>query len=136
MAGVASVGDMKNWCGSDMPQVNWYAFGRMAWNDAITPRQIADEWLKQTYATDRAFVEPMTDLLMENREAVVRYMMPLGLAEFPECSLRERLNQRFKVWVFMLQGRMAGRCRGNFRPRSVWMVLPRQRKNKCGIMAA
>lgn len=59
MAGVANVGDMKNWCGSDMPQVNWYAFGRMAWNDAIAPRQIADEWLKQTYTTDRAFVEPI-----------------------------------------------------------------------------
>ncbi len=79
VAGVANVGDMKDWCGSDMTQVNWYAFGRMAWNDAITPQQIADEWLKQTYTTDKAFVEPMTDVLMESREAVVRYMMPLGL---------------------------------------------------------
>ncbi len=79
VAGVANVGDMRNWCGSDMTQVNWYAFGRMAWNDAITPQQIADEWLKMTYTTDKAFVEPMTDVLMESREAVVRYMMPLGL---------------------------------------------------------
>ena len=79
VAGVANVGDMKDWCGSDMTQVNWYAFGRMAWNDAITPQQIADEWLKMTYTTDKAFVEPMTDVLMESREAVVRYMMPLGL---------------------------------------------------------
>lgn len=79
VAGVANVGDMRNWCGSDMTQVNWYAFGRMAWNDAITPQQIADEWLKMTYTTDKAFVEPMTEVLMESREAVVRYMMPLGL---------------------------------------------------------
>ena len=79
VAGVANVGDMKDWCGSDMTQVNWYAFGRMAWNDAIAPQQIADEWLKMTYTTDKAFVEPMTDVLMESREAVVRYMMPLGL---------------------------------------------------------
>lgn len=79
VAGVANVGDMRDWCGSDMTQVNWYAFGRMAWNDAITPQQIADEWLKMTYTTDKAFVEPMTDVLMESREAVVRYMMPLGL---------------------------------------------------------
>lgn len=79
VAGVANVGDMKDWCGSDMTQVNWYAFGRMAWNDAIAPQQIADEWLKMTYTTEKAFVEPMTDVLMESREAVVRYMMPLGL---------------------------------------------------------
>ena len=79
VAGVANVGDMKDWCGSDMTQVNWYAFGRMAWNDAISPKQIADEWLKQTYTTEKAFVEPMTDVLLESREAVVRYMMPLGL---------------------------------------------------------
>lgn len=79
VAGVANVGDMRNWCGSDMTQVNWYAFGRMAWNDAITPQQIADEWLKMTYTTNKAFVEPMTEVLMESREAVVRYMMPLGL---------------------------------------------------------
>ncbi|MBO4483215.1 MAG: alpha-glucuronidase, partial [Prevotella sp.] len=79
VAGVANVGDMKDWCGSDMTQVNWYAFGRMAWNDAIAPQQIADEWLKMTYTTNKAFVEPMTDVLMESREAVVRYMMPLGL---------------------------------------------------------
>lgn len=79
IAGVANVGDMKDWCGSDMTQANWYAFGRMAWNDAITPQQIADEWLKQTYTTEKAFVEPMTEVLLESREAVVRYMMPLGL---------------------------------------------------------
>ncbi|HEX9107547.1 MAG TPA: alpha-glucuronidase family glycosyl hydrolase, partial [Longimicrobiales bacterium] len=31
IAGVANVGDDRNWCGSDFNQANWYAFGRLAW---------------------------------------------------------------------------------------------------------
>ena len=79
ISAVANIGDMDNWCGSDMAQANWYAFGRLAWDDNMCPRRIAKEWLEQTYTKDSAFVEPMADVLCESREAVVRYMMPLGL---------------------------------------------------------
>lgn len=79
IAGVANIGDSPTWCGSDMTQVNWYAFGRMAWNPTLSPEQIAEEWLMQTFSTDRGFVKPMTKVLCESREAVVNYMMPIGL---------------------------------------------------------
>ena len=79
ISAVANTGDMVNWCGSDMAQSNWYAFGRMAWDSKMCPRRIAKEWLEQTYTQEKAFVKPMTDVLCESREAVVRYMMPLGL---------------------------------------------------------
>lgn len=79
VAGVANIGDSRDWCGSDMAQANWYAFGRMAWDNNLKPEQVAREWLKQTYTTDEKFVKPMTGVLCESREAVVRYMMPLGL---------------------------------------------------------
>lgn len=79
LAGVANIGTDENWCGSDMAQSNWYAFGRIAWNPAYAPKDLASEWLKQTYTTEPAFVEPMTQLLCESNEAVVSYMMPLGL---------------------------------------------------------
>lgn len=79
IAGVANIGDSPTWCGSDMTQVNWYAFGRMAWNPTLSPKQIAEEWLMQTFSTDRGFVKPMTKVLCESREAVVNYMMPIGL---------------------------------------------------------
>ena len=79
IAGVANIGDSPTWCGSDMTQVNWYAFGRMAWNPTLSPKQIAEEWLIQTFSTDRGFVKPMTKVLCESREAVVNYMMPIGL---------------------------------------------------------
>lgn len=79
VAGVVNVGDNVNWCGYDFAQANWYAYGRLAWNPDLSAEEIAREWLAQTFTTDRRFVEPMTQVMMESREAVVDYMMPLGL---------------------------------------------------------
>ena len=79
IAGVANIGDDANWCGHHFSQANWYAFGRMAWNPHLSSKDIAHEWLCQTFTTDRKFVEPMTTVMMESREACVDYMMPLGL---------------------------------------------------------
>lgn len=79
VAGVVNVGDNVNWCGHDFAQANWYAYGRLAWNPDLSAEEIAREWLAQTFTIDRRFVEPMTQVMMESREAVVDYMMPLGL---------------------------------------------------------
>lgn len=79
VAGVVNVGDNVNWCGHDFAQANWYAYGRLAWNPDLSAEEIAREWLAQTFTTDRRFVEPMTQVMMDSREAVVGYMMPLGL---------------------------------------------------------
>ena len=78
-AGVANIGDSRNWCGSDMAQANWYAFGRLAWNPDLSSEQIAREFLMQTFSTDPDFLTPMTRVLCQSHEACVHYMMPLGL---------------------------------------------------------
>ncbi len=79
IAGVANIGLDANWCGHHFSQANWYVFGRMAWNPALSSRQIAREWLQQTFSTDERFVGAMTDVMETSREACVDYMMPLGL---------------------------------------------------------
>jgi alpha-glucuronidase len=93
MAGVSNVGLDTNWTGQDFGQANWYAFGRLAWNDQMPSAQSADEWLKQTVAgaaDQRAtttaaadwntnFLAPVTQLMLASREAAVNYSMPLGL---------------------------------------------------------
>ena len=79
IAGVANIGKDRNWCGHHFSQANWYAFGRLAWNPALSAQDIAEEWLKQTFCTDAGFVSSMTQVMMESREACVDYMMPLGL---------------------------------------------------------
>lgn len=79
IAGVSNIGDDVNWCGHHFAQANWYAFGRLAWNPRLTSKEIAKEWLCQTFTCDTAFTLPMTKLMVESRETAVNYMMPLGL---------------------------------------------------------
>ena len=85
MAGVANIGDDTNWCGHHFAQANWYAFGRAAWNPALTPKEIADEWLTQTFCEQgnlsplTSHLSPLLQLMLDSREACVDYMMPLGI---------------------------------------------------------
>ena len=107
MAGVANIGDDTNWCGHHFAQSNWYAFGRLAWNPALSPKEIAEEWLSQTFGrtengelrTERydnlaspdsadksnhtsqfsTLSSQLVKLMLDSREACVNYMMPLGI---------------------------------------------------------
>ena len=79
MAGVANIGDDTNWCGHHFAQANWYAFGRTAWNPALKPEEIADEWIRQTFSSDERLLSPVKQIMQESREACVKYMMPLGI---------------------------------------------------------
>jgi len=79
MAGVANIGDDTNWCGHHFAQANWYAFGRTAWNPALKPEDIADEWIRQTFSSDERLLSPVRQIMQESREACVKYMMPLGI---------------------------------------------------------
>ncbi len=49
VAGVSNIGNDRNWCGHHFAQANWYAFGRLAWNPLLSSRQIAEEWVSQTF---------------------------------------------------------------------------------------
>ena len=76
IAGVANIGLDTNWCGHHFSQANWYAFGRLAWNPMLTSKEIAEEWLKQTFDTKSP---ELVSVMQRSREACVDYMMPLGL---------------------------------------------------------
>jgi alpha-glucuronidase len=79
IAGVANIGEDANWCGHHFAQANWYAFGRLAWDNRLSSAQIATEWLKQTFTRDNDFVAQMKTVMLQSREAVVNYMTPIGL---------------------------------------------------------
>lgn len=79
IAGVANVGLDENWCGHHFAQANWYCFGRLAWNHALTSEEIAREWLAQTFSHDPRFLAEAARMMLRSREACVSYMMPLGL---------------------------------------------------------
>ena len=79
ISAVANIGEDTNWCGHHFAQSNWYAFGRLAWNYQLSSEQIADEWLKMTFTDKDEFINPIKEMMISSREAVVDYMMPLGL---------------------------------------------------------
>jgi alpha-glucuronidase len=79
MAGVANIGNEINWTGHEFGQSNWYALGRLAWDQSLSAAQIAEEWLKQTFNTDPVFVTTAKKIMSGSREALVNYMTPLGL---------------------------------------------------------
>jgi alpha-L-arabinofuranosidase len=79
IAGVANTGDNTNWCGHIFAQSNWYAYGRLAWNNRLGSEQIAGEWIRLTFTSDPNFITPVKDMMMTSHEACVNYMMPYGL---------------------------------------------------------
>jgi alpha-glucuronidase len=79
IAGVANIGTDRNWSGSHFDQANWYAFGRLAWNPALSAEEIAKEWVRMTFGNDPTLVARVVDMMMKSRQAVVDYMTPLGL---------------------------------------------------------
>jgi alpha-glucuronidase len=79
IAGVANIGNDRNWCGHPFGAANWYAFGRLAWNPAASPADIAEEWIRQTFTNDPAFVPAVKNMMLASREIAVDYMTPLGL---------------------------------------------------------
>jgi alpha-glucuronidase len=79
MAGVSNIGNDANWTGHLFGQANWYALGRLAWDQKLSAGQIADEWLRQTFSNDPAFIEKAKHMMLISREAMVNYMTPLGL---------------------------------------------------------
>lgn len=86
IAGVANIGLDTNWCGHHFSQANWYAFGRLAWNPNLKSEEIAEEWLKQTFAPQGNHNDQLSpihsqllSMMLRSREACVDYMMPIGL---------------------------------------------------------
>jgi alpha-glucuronidase len=79
MAGVANIGSDRNWCGHPIAQANWYAFGRFAWDHALSSETIADEWIRMTFNNNPDVVKTLKEIMMASREITVKYMTPLGL---------------------------------------------------------
>src|SRR5258705_13718829 len=79
IAGVANTGTDANWTGHDFAQANWYAFGRLAWDPGLGAGAIADDWIRMTWGRDPDLVTTIRSIMLDSREAFVRYTMPLGL---------------------------------------------------------
>lgn len=79
VSAVSNVGDEQNWTGHTLAQANLYAFGRLAWNPALTAQEITDEWVWLTFGTQPEVVAKLTDIMMKSRSAYEKYTSPRGL---------------------------------------------------------
>lgn len=81
VAGVANIGNDDNLTGHPLAQANWYAFGRIAWNPTIKSDEIVEEWAGMTpwLTLEDEQMPEFKKMMMESRENVVDYMMPMGL---------------------------------------------------------
>ena len=78
MAGVANIGNERNWTSNLFAQADWYAFGRLAWDPYMESTKIFDEWAGLTF--DNPEVQKTAIHFLENsHEWCVKYMTPLGL---------------------------------------------------------
>jgi alpha-glucuronidase len=79
IAGVANIGNDRNWTGHPFAQSNWYGFGRLAWDHTLSAETIANEWIRMTFTNQSEAVTTIQSIMMPSREILVNYMTPLGL---------------------------------------------------------
>lgn len=79
IAAVGSVGRDANWTGHKLAQANWYGFGRMAWNPALTADVVLEEWISLTFSLPEAQQKTLFDLMLHSREVYEAYTVPLGV---------------------------------------------------------
>ncbi|MBS1566810.1 MAG: alpha-glucuronidase, partial [Bacteroidetes bacterium] len=86
IAGVSNIGSERNWTNHPFGQATWYAYGRLAWDHALSAESIADEWTRQTFSNNPAVLTRIKKIMLASREAVVNYMTPLGLHHIMSSS--------------------------------------------------
>ncbi|MDR3737417.1 MAG: alpha-glucuronidase family glycosyl hydrolase [Terracidiphilus sp.] len=85
IVGVAGVG-RDRWLAAPLALANLYAFGRLAWNPALSPADIAEEWTRQTLGNDPQVVRTVVDMLLKSWPAYESYTGPLGLQTLTDIT--------------------------------------------------
>lgn len=79
MTGVANIGNDINWCGHPFAQANWFALGRLSWDNTLSSETIADEWLRMTFTNKSPFLDSVKKMMLESRDIMVQFSNPNGL---------------------------------------------------------
>ena len=79
IAAVINTGNDLNWTGNVLAAANLYGFGRLAFENSLSAKEIAEEWIRQTLSNDDEVVEKVLSILLPSREIYERYTSPLGI---------------------------------------------------------
>lgn len=81
-AAVVNVGLDGNWTGHTLAQANLYGYARMAWNPAVTAKEIAREWSALSFGEGEAAqtaAQKIEGILLKSYPAYEKYNAPFGV---------------------------------------------------------
>ena len=79
IAAVINTGNDANWTGNVLAAVNFYGFGRLAFQNSLSAKEIAEEWIRMTLSNEEEVVEQILSILLPSREVYEHYTSPLGI---------------------------------------------------------
>jgi len=80
LVAVSNVGDDEYWTGHPLAQANLYAFGRLAWDPALSPSAVLDEWISLTFpGADPGLRETLHVMMDDSWRTYEMYTAPLGV---------------------------------------------------------
>jgi alpha-glucuronidase len=77
-AAVVNVGLDRNWTGHTLAQANLYGYGRMAWNPAISAKEIAREWSVLSFGAGET-AQKIEGILLKSYPIYEKYNAPFGV---------------------------------------------------------
>ncbi|KAF2645301.1 alpha-glucuronidase [Massarina eburnea CBS 473.64] len=78
-AGVVNVGTNTTWLGSHLAMSNLYAYGKLAWDPALEPEEVLQDWIRLTFGFDRQVMNTITNMSMQSWPAYENYSGNLGI---------------------------------------------------------
>lgn len=79
IAAVSNTGCDENWTGHDFAACNLYGFGKIAWNSKVDPKEVAVEWIKQTFSKDEEVINKIEMILSMSWPTYEKYTAPMGI---------------------------------------------------------
>ena len=79
MAAVANTGNDENWTGHDFAALNWFGFGRLAFETSLSAEEIAREWIRMAVTKNPHAVDELTDMALTSWHTYESYTSPLGI---------------------------------------------------------
>ncbi|MFD0205522.1 MULTISPECIES: alpha-glucuronidase [Saccharothrix] len=76
---VSNVGEDPFWTGHPLAQANLFGFGRLAWDDRLTPEAVLDEWIGLTFPGPADVREALHEVMDGSWLTYERYTAPLGV---------------------------------------------------------
>lgn len=79
IAAVCNTGNDANWTGNVLAAANLYGFGRLAFQNSLSAKEIAEEWIRMTLSNEKKVVDTVLSILLSSREIYEKYTSPLGI---------------------------------------------------------